>query len=120
MKETIVHALIIVGTFDLVLVSGWLFRNDKIRVASYSLYIDEYPAESDNQFDLPFDITGDTPPEGTVLVYSESNYCIGTIVNRSCELDTVDKNSLSPVYPGDIGHKSSLSPAMSISSAPKV
>ena len=91
-------------------------RNDRIRVTSFSPYLDKYLIDSNNQFDLPFDMTGDTPPEGNVLVYSGFNYCIGTIEAKSCELNAVDKNLLRAVYLGDIGHKGSLSPAMSFSS----
>jgi hypothetical protein len=91
-------------------------RNDRIRVTSYSPYLDEVLTDSDNQFDLPFDMTGGTPPDGNVLVVSGYNFCIGAAGIGSCELAAVDNSSLKAVYLGDIGHKGSLSPAMSISS----
>lgn len=82
-------------------------QEDLIRVTSYSPYLDKYLADEDNQFDLPFEMTGDTPPEGNVLVYSGLNFCVGTIESGGCELNVADQRSLKAVFLGDIGHKSS-------------
>jgi len=84
-------------------------QNDMIRVTSYSPYLDKYLTDDDNQFDLSFDMTGDTPPGGTVLVYSGFDYCIGTVAKGACELDSVDTDALNIVYLGDFKHKGSKS-----------
>jgi hypothetical protein len=88
-------------------------QNDTIRVTSYSPYLDQYLTDSDNQFDLFFDMTGDTQLGGNVIVYSGSSYCIGSVAGGSCEIDVVDANSLKAVYLGDLRHKASKSSALS-------
>src|SRR5215211_2545355 len=45
-------------------------QNDIIRVSTYSPYLDEYLEDSGNKFDLAFDMSSDTLPQGNVLVYS--------------------------------------------------
>jgi len=91
-------------------------QNDTIRVTSYSPYLDHYLTDSDNQFDLFFDMTGGTQLGGSVIVYSGSSYCIGSVADGSCEIDATDVNSLKAVYLGDLGHKASKSSAVSNSS----
>ena len=83
--------------------------NDVIRVSTYSPYLDKYLTDNKNQFDLNLDMAGSTLPAGHVLVYSGFNFCVGTVASGSCELESIDQNSLKAVYLGDISHKGSLS-----------
>jgi len=84
-------------------------QNDMIRVTTYSPYLDKYLKNKKNRFNLAFDMTGDTLPVGTVLVYSGLNFCFGTVAGRSCELESIDQNSLKAIYLGDTRHKGSMS-----------
>ena len=87
-------------------------QNDIIRVTSYSPYLDKYLTDNENQFDLSFDMTGGTPPDGNVLVFSGFSYCIGTVADGNCELDAIDDDTLKAVYLGDINHKGSISSSL--------
>jgi hypothetical protein len=87
-------------------------QNDRIHVSTYSPYLDEYLEDNGNKFDLAFDMTGDTLPQGNVLVYSGVNYCVGTVTQGSCELTTAGETSINVVYLGDITHKGSASSAV--------
>ena len=82
-------------------------QNDIIHVSTYSPYLDEYLEDSGNNFDLAFDMTGDTLPQGNVLVYSGVNYCLGTVAQGSCELQKANENPIKVVYLGDANHKGS-------------
>jgi predicted alpha-1,6-mannanase (GH76 family) len=57
-------------------------------------------------------MTGGTPPDGNVLVYSGFSYCIGTVADGNCELDAIDDDTLKAVYLGDINHKGSISSSL--------
>jgi hypothetical protein len=85
-------------------------QNDIIHVSSYSPYLNEYLEDGANKFDLAFDMAGDTLPRGDVLVYSGVKYCIGTVAQGGCELETAGENSIKVVYLGDINHNGSISP----------
>src|SRR5215211_1971552 len=80
-------------------------QNDIIRVSTYSPYLDEYLEDSGNKFDLTFDMTGGALPQGNVLVYSGVEYCIGTVTQGSCQLETASQKSIRVVYLGDVHHK---------------
>lgn len=82
-------------------------QNDIIHVSTYSPYLDQYLEDSRNKFDLPFDMTSGTSPQGNILVYSGINYCLGTVAQGSCELRNADKNAIKVVYLGDAKHKGS-------------
>ena len=82
-------------------------QNDIIRVSTYSPYLDQYLEDSGNQFDLAFDMTGDAVPQGNVLVYSGVNYCLGTVAQGSCELQSASEEAIRVVYLGDTSHKGS-------------
>lgn len=84
-------------------------QHDMIRVRTYSPYLDEFLTDSQNQFDLSFDMSGGTVPAGYVLVYSGFNFCVGTLASGNCELESIDQNSLNAVYLGDIHYKGSRS-----------
>lgn len=87
-------------------------RNDIIRVSTYSPYLDKYLEEEGNQFDLAFDMAGDSPPQGKVLVYSGTHYCIATVAAGSCDLATEVDKPIRAVYLGDMGHRGSISTAV--------
>jgi hypothetical protein len=82
-------------------------QNDIIHVSTYSPYLDTYLEDSGNKFDLAFDMTSDTAPQGNVLVYSGANYCLGTVAQGSCELQNANQSPIKVVYLGDATHKSS-------------
>jgi hypothetical protein len=82
-------------------------QNDIIHVSTYSPYLDKYLEDSGNKFDLAFDMTGDTIPQGNVLVYSGVNYCLGTVAQDSCELKRSNEDQINVVYLGDARHKGS-------------
>jgi hypothetical protein len=84
-------------------------QNDIIHVSTYSPYLDEYLEDSGNQFDLAFAMTGDTSPQGNVLVYSGVNYCVGTVTQGGCELEIASEKPINVVYLGDANHKGSAS-----------
>jgi len=82
-------------------------QNDIIHVSTYSPYLDEYLEDSGNKFDLAFDMSSDTLPQGNVLVYSGVNYFLGTVAQGSCELQKANENPIKVVYLGDTNHKGS-------------
>jgi len=82
-------------------------QNDIIHVSTYSPYLDEYLEDSGNKFDLAWDMTGDTVPQGNVLVYSGAEFCLGTVAQGSCALRSTDESSIKVLYLGDAKHKSS-------------
>jgi hypothetical protein len=82
-------------------------QNDIIHVTTYSPYLDQYLEDSGNKFDLKFDMTSDRSPQGNVLVYSGSTYCLGTVAQGSCELQSAQENAIQVLYLGDSNHKGS-------------
>jgi hypothetical protein len=88
-------------------------QNDIIHVSSYSPYLNEFLEDRGNQFDLAFDMTGDRSPQGNVLVYSGVNYCVGTVAQAGCELETAREKPIKVVYLGDANHKGSASSMLS-------
>ena len=84
-------------------------QNDIIHISTYSPYLDEYLEDSGNQFDLAFDMTGNLSPRGNVLVYSGMNYCVATVAQGGCELETAREKPIHVVYLGDVNHKGSAS-----------
>ena len=82
-------------------------QNDIIHVSTYSPYLDEYLEDSGNKFDLAWEMTGDTVPQGNVLVYSGAEFCLGTVAQGSCALRSTDESSIKVLYLGDAKHKSS-------------
>ena len=82
-------------------------QNDIIHISTYSPYLDQYLEDRGNKFDLAFDMTSDTVPQGHVLVYSGANYCLGTVAQGSCELQSSNDDPIRVVYLGDARHKGS-------------
>lgn len=84
-------------------------QEDVIRVSTYSPYLDQSMKDDENTFDLPLEMTGGTPLQGKVLVYSGLKYCIGTVAQGSCELDVSAGDPVKAMYLGDMEYKSSVS-----------
>ena len=82
-------------------------QNDIIHVSTYSPYLDEYLEDSGNKFELAWEMTSDTVPQGNVLVDSGAEFCLGTVAQGSCALRSADESSINVLYLGDAQHKSS-------------
>jgi hypothetical protein len=86
-------------------------QNDIIHISTYSPYLDQYLEDRGNKFDLAFVMTGNSDPQGNVLVYSGVNYCVGTVAQGGCELEPSPEKPIHVVYLGDANHKGSASSA---------
>jgi hypothetical protein len=83
-------------------------QEDGIHVSTYSPYLDSYMEDEQNRFDLAFDMTGGTPPGGSVLVYSGLRYCTGTVAQGGCALEIERGEPVKAVYLGNMENQGSL------------
>ena len=82
---------------------------DNIQVTTYSPSLDTYLTDSENQFDIPFDLIGGKIPSGKVTISSGVDSCSGTVEAGYCELKISVESGLefSATYHGDFYFKSS-------------
>jgi len=85
-------------------------NDDFIQVTSYSPVFDMFLSDSENQFSLPFTMTGRTHPTGLVTISNGTDSCIASLESGQCDLPLIsNKTTLVAAYSGDGNHKSSRS-----------
>lgn len=84
---------------------------DRVLVSTYSPYTGEFRTDEDNQFELPFDMTGGPLPSGTVTIYNGSERCSAPVTQGYCEISaTPTENQIyRAVYIGDFRYQGSRS-----------
>jgi hypothetical protein len=85
-------------------------NEDYIQVTTYSPILDNYYTDPENQFVLPFEMTGGIPPTGYVTISSGTDTCTASLEQAQCELTlTSNKATISATYSGDENYKASRS-----------
>ena len=86
-------------------------NRDTIQVTTYSPYLDRYLADSENQFELSFNMTGGKVPSGKVTIHNGTDRCVTTLNTGFCELVKTNNGSsgFTAIYSGNLFFKSSAS-----------
>jgi hypothetical protein len=83
-------------------------NEDIIQVTTYSPVLDNYYTDSENQFVMPFEMTGGIPPTGYVTISNGTDTCTASLEEGQCELTlTSNKGILIATYSGDENYKAS-------------
>lgn len=84
---------------------------DKIQIATYSPYLDDFLSDNENEFELSFDMTSGDIPTGEITISNGIGECTGSVEKGYCELilTTLDESEFWASYSGDANYKSSSS-----------
>jgi 3',5'-cyclic AMP phosphodiesterase CpdA len=79
-------------------------NQDNIHVTTYSPVLDEYLVDSENEFDLPFDMTGGRLPSGKITVHYGSDRCTTNLTSGYCEfvVSNTEPANFTASYTGNI------------------
>lgn len=91
-------------------------RHNRIRVTSYSPYLDRYLTGAEHQFELPFQMSGGKPATGTVTLTAGSQHCVASVEQETCTLSLLEpgKYELVASYSGDLYYQGSISTPITI------